>query len=202
MGKLITALIGLGSFLLGAGLQVSGVTNFWVGIVLMILGGTCVAVALAGPPTGRRLSLAIVQTGVRHLELPPAPSPPPDLSPLRETIQRMAGELRRNARLLREAIETQRYWLPSRQVLLANEWAACYTTLARYDGFESTFEHARAAYDECDRVNHLVGEQLYEKGNPTWRTVRKSDRIDEALEVIAVAIAALDSALETIRERS
>jgi hypothetical protein len=192
---------GIGAFLLGAGLQVSGVTNLSVGIALMAVGGLTTLGAFVGPWAFGHLAVAIVQAADRELggtRNQPAAAVR-DVRPIREAIQRVSGELRQNWYLLSRAQQTGHYWNVERQSLRADEWRECRAILAREPELEEAYRLAHTAFAKLDSMNHLLGER-YDEESPVWRTVQAQDDLPGLVKVVDQAGYELREVLERLRE--
>jgi len=98
---------------------------------------------------------------------------------LRLAVRLVIEELADSEGLIRDAASSGHYWVASR-VLSADVWTQHRTTLAR--NIESPLEWRiiTAAFDECNRLNWILGEKRAEHGGQGRASVEQSDRLRDA----------------------
>jgi hypothetical protein len=187
MGKRLAQWGGVGPVLVGLGLGVSGLTSLWVGVLLMALGAAWTLGVVTVPPALRRMSLAVVRTGME--QLPAAPASTPTIAnghtrKIRLIAQHLRDDLDDARRQIEEARGYGHYWESS---ISHWNWTNRGSTLAAEPGALDAYTKTRDAYRVIDELNDMArnfdrrDEMHGRHFNTMKRAVALIDEANEAL---------------------
>lgn len=139
---------------------------------------------------------------------PPGVSAPADTTPdLREAFSRSLDEIRSNQEKLNKVLADGNFlsWNPRRNNLSTHSWAPVAAEIARHKGTMQAQDALRDSGAEMRRIENLYRdrhrEEYFYDGSvyaAAQVKVEDSDRIPDALKVLAVAEAAVRKALEAL----
>ena len=76
---------------------------------------------------------------------------------LRVAIQLVMGEIEYGRKMIEDVVRHSQYWSPLQRTLPNESWKAQRVTLAETSETASAYRAAESAYQEFDRLNHVVG---------------------------------------------